>query len=111
MSLKVGIIRCQQTEDYCPATTCLMCAAKGEGGFKDTGPVEVIGLVTCGGCPGKRAIGRALELKRRGAEAIVLASCISKGSPSYIGFPCPFSDVIKSILDEKVSLEVIGWTH
>ena len=62
-------------------TACLSFAAKGEGGFAESGPVEVIGVNSCGGCPGKQVYARALEMKNRGAEKIVFASCIFKGSP------------------------------
>lgn len=109
--MKVGIIRCLQTEDYCPATTCLANAQKGEGGYAEVGPVEVIAVNTCGGCPGKKAISRAQEMKKRGAERIVLASCILKGTPSSIGYACPFGNKIKALIQEKVGLEVIDWTH
>jgi len=109
--MKVGIIRCQQTEIYCPATTCLSFAAKGEGGFKETGPVEVIGINSCGGCPGKQVYARAMEMKKRGAEKIVLASCILKGTPASIEFPCPFGQKIKKVILEKVQIETIDWTH
>ena len=82
--MKVGIIRCQQTEIYCPATTCLLNATKGEGGFSESGPVEVIGVNSCGGCPGKQVYVRAIDMKKRGAEKIVLASCIFKGALGYL---------------------------
>ena len=59
---KAGIIRCQQTEDFCPGTTDFKMAAKGEGAFAETGPVEVMGFVSYGGCPGKRAVARAAML-------------------------------------------------
>ena len=84
---KVGIIRCQQTEDMCPGTTDFKCACAGTFAFEPYGPCEVIGFVSCGGCPGKRAVARAQMLRERGAEAGVLASCITKGTP--LGFPCP----------------------
>lgn len=109
--MKVGLIRCLQTEDCCPATTCLVNAQKGEGGYAETGPVEVIAVNTCGGCPGKKAITRALEMKKRGAEMIVLASCILKGTPTSISYPCPFGNKIKNLIKEKVGLETIDWTH
>lgn len=109
--MKAGIIRCLQTEDYCPATTCLVNAQKGEGGYAEVGPVEVIGVNTCGGCPGKKAISRAHEMKKRGAERIVLASCIIKGTPASISYPCPFGQKIKKLIEEKVGVEVIDWTH
>src|SRR3990170_5155650 len=109
--LKVGIIRCQQTEIYCPATTCLLNAAKGEGGFSEVGSVEVIGINSCGGCPGKQIFARATEMKKRGAEKIVLASCILKGTPSYLEYPCPFAHKLKKIVEDKVQIGTIDWTH
>jgi predicted metal-binding protein len=68
--LKVGIIRCQQTEDLCPGSTDFSVARAGKGAFEATGPAEVIGLVSCGGCPGKRAVSRAKVMIDRGADAI-----------------------------------------
>jgi len=109
--MKVGIIRCQQTEIYCPATTCLSFASKGEGAFKETGSVEVIGVNSCGGCPGKQIYARAMEMKKRGAEKIVLASCIIKGSPGSLEYPCPFGQRLKKIVEDKAQIGTIDWTH
>ena len=83
--MKVGIIRCRQTEDLCPGTTDFLMAAQGKGAFEKLGACEVVGFVSCGGCPGKRAVARAKMLIDRGAQAVALASCIAKGTP--IGFP------------------------
>jgi predicted metal-binding protein len=44
--------------------------------FEETGPVEIIGFLSCGGCSGKKAVTRAKMMVDRGAEAIVFASCI-----------------------------------
>lgn len=109
--MKVGIIRCQQTEDLCPGTTCFKVAKEGASAFQEIGPVDVVGFVSCGGCPGKRAVTRAKMLLDRGAEAVLLASCMGKGSP--IGFPCPHFSSIKSAIEKKVGPEVkvIDWTH
>jgi predicted metal-binding protein len=82
---KAGIIRCQQTEDMCPGTTDFKVAAEGTGAFAETGPVHIVGFVSCGGCPGKKAVPRAAMMVERGAEIIVFASCMTKGNP--IGFP------------------------
>jgi len=109
--MKVGIIRCQQTEIYCPATSCISVATKGEGNFAESGPVEIIGINSCGGCPGKQIYARALEMKLRGAEKIAFASCIAKGAPDYLGFPCPFASKLKKIVEEKVEVSTIDWTH
>ncbi len=108
---KAGIIRCQQTEDICPGTTDFKLALAGKGAFEETGPVEVIGFVSCGGCPGKRAVFRAQELVDRGAEVIALASCICKGNP--IGFPCPHAEKMKEAILKKIPAEIklLGFTH
>lgn len=109
--MRVGIIRCQQTEDMCPGTTDFKVAAAGKCAFENTGPAEIVGFVSCGGCPGKRAIPRAKMLVERGAEAIVFATCMKKGNP--IGFPCPHFVTIKSTVQNFVGTEIkiIDWTH
>ena len=107
---KVGIIRCQQTEDLCPGSTDFVMAASGKGAFEQTGAAEIIGFVSCGGCPGKRAVARAAMLKARGAEAVFLASCIKKGTP--IGMPCPNYEAMKAAIEKKLEgLPLIDWTH
>jgi predicted metal-binding protein len=108
---KVAIIRCQQTEDMCPGITDFKVAAEGKLAFEQTGPVEVIGFVSCGGCPGKRAIPRAKLMVDRGAELIVIASCISKGNP--IGFPCPHYAIMRDCIARKVgrNIEILEYTH
>ena len=47
--MKIGIIRCRQTEDYCPGTTDFVTAAKGKGAFESLGGCEVVGFISCGG--------------------------------------------------------------
>ncbi len=108
---KVGIIRCQQTEDMCPGNTDFKVAKDGKLAFAATGPVEVMGFVSCGGCPGKRAIARAKLMVERGAEAIVFASCISKGNP--IDFPCPHYAKMKDAIIKKLGpeIQIIEYTH
>lgn len=107
--MKVGIIRCQQTEDLCPATTCLACAAHGKGSFEQLGECQVVGVVSCGGCPGKRAVVRAQKLVEKGAEAIALASCISKGVP--LNFPCPNYEQMARAIKAKVDVPLLDHTH
>ncbi len=108
---KVGIIRCRQTEDMCPGSTDLKVAAQGKLGFEAVGPVEIIGFVSCGGCPGKRAVPRAKMMVERGAEIIVFASCISRGNP--IGFKCPCYPQIKAAVIEAIGSDIgiIEYTH
>ena len=96
---KVGIIRCQQTEDLCPGTTDFVTAAKGKGSFEAFGE-----------CPGKRAVARAKMLVDRGAEAVALASCIGKGSP--IGFPCPNREQMVQAIRAKIGdIPLLEYTH
>jgi predicted metal-binding protein len=109
--MKVGIIRCQQKEDMCQGAIDFKAAKEGLLAFEATGPVEVIGFVSCGGCPGKRAGMRAKMMAARGAEAIVLASCIGRGVPA--GATCPHFQTMKEDIEKKLGAEVkvIDWTH
>ncbi len=108
---KAGIIRCQQTEDMCPGTSCFKVAKGGKLAFEEIGPVEIVGVLSCGGCPGKRAVTRAKLMVDRGAEIIVLSSCISRGNP--VGFPCPHYEMIKEAIVKKIGTEIqlIEYTH
>lgn len=110
--MKVGLIRCMQTEDMCPATTCLKVIKGKKLAFEGiTDDIEVIGVATCGGCPGKKAVTRAAEMVKRGADTIVVASCIFRGTP--IGFPCPHAQVMKDAIIKKLgdTVRIIDYTH
>ena len=110
--MKVGLIRCMQTEDMCPATTCLKVMSTKKLAFKDIEEdIEVVGVNTCGGCPGKKAATRAAEMVTRGADTIALASCITKGNP--IGFACPHADKMKAAIIRMVGedIKIIDYTH
>lgn len=110
--MKVGLIRCLQTEDMCPATTCFKVMNTKKSAFEEIEEdIEVIGVNTCGGCPGKKAVTRAAEMVKRGADTIVLASCITRGNP--IGFACPHAEQMKAAIKKKVgeSIKIIDYTH
>ena len=82
--MKVGIIRCMQTEDFCPGTTDFRMIREKKGAFEGVEEdIEIIGFINCGGCPGKKAVLRARELVNRGADSIAFASCIQKGTPPF----------------------------
>ncbi len=110
--MKVGLIRCMQTEDMCPATTDFKVMQDRKCAFEgiDEG-IELIGINTCGGCPGKKAVTRASEMVKRGADTIVLASCITRGNP--IGFACPHADQIKQAIAGRLGdqVRIIDYTH
>lgn len=110
--MKVGIIRCMQTEDYCPGTTDFKMIKNKKGAFEGVEEeIEIIGMVSCGGCPGKKAVLRAKELVARGADTIAFASCIQKGTP--IGYACPFAKKMKEIVVNAVCEEItiLDYTH
>lgn len=108
---KVGIIRCQQTEDVCPGTTDFKFAALGKGAFEKVGPCEVTGFVSCGGCPGKKAVFRAKMLADRGVDAIAFTTCMAKGTP--IEYPCPhFAEIVEATrkaVGDRV--EILEYSH
>ena len=109
--MKAGVIRCQQTEDRCSGSVDFKVLPQGKLGAQDVGPVEIVGFVSCGGCPGKRAVGRARNMVESGVKVIFLASCIKKGSP--IGFPCPHFEAMKRAIQEEIGEEatLIDWSH
>lgn len=104
--------RCLQTEDMCPATTCFKVMKEKKLAFEGINEnIELIGVNTCGGCPGKKAVTRAAGMVKRGADTIVLASCITKGTP--IGFVCPHVKQIKEAMVKKLGegINIIEYTH
>ena len=70
-----------QTEDFCPGTGDFKAIRNKTGVFADVAEeIELVGFTNCGGCPGKKAVLRARELVKRGADTIAFASCIQKGN-------------------------------
>ncbi len=110
--MKVGLIRCMQTEDMCPGTTDFKVMKEKKGAFAGVEEeIELTGVSTCGGCPGKKAVTRAAEMVRRGADTIVLASCITKGTP--VGFPCPYAQAMRDAIARNLggAIKIIDYTH
>ena len=110
--MKVGIIRCAATEDYCPGTTDFKMLRERRGVFEGVEEdIELVGFTSCGGCPGKRVPLRVRELVKRGADTIVFASCIKKGTP--IGYPCPFAGRLMDLAAAEAGegVRILDWTH
>ena len=60
--MKVGLIRCMQTEDMCPATTCFKVINTKKLAFEGIEEDnEVARMNTCGGCPGKTPLQELLK--------------------------------------------------
>ena len=110
--MKLAVIRCMQTEDYCPGTTDFKMIRERMGAFTGVEEdIEIIGFISCGGCPGKKAVLRAKEMVKRGADTIAFASCIGKGTP--IGFPCPMSKIMINAVQKAVGpgIRILEYTH
>ena len=110
--MKVGIIRCMQTEDFCPGTTDFRMIREKKGAFEGVEEdIEIIGFINCGGCPGKKAVLRARELVNRGADSIAFASCIQKGTP--IDYAYPFAKRMKDVIQNDLGdgIRLIDYTH
>ena len=110
--MKVGIIRCMQTEDYCPGTTDFKAIRERTGVFEGIEEeIELIGFTNCGGCPGKKVPLRIRELIRRGADTIAFASCIQKGTP--IGYPRPFAKRMRDLAEKETNgeIQILDHTH
>lgn len=112
--MKVGIIRCMQTEDYCPGTADFKAIRERKGVFGDVPEeesIEVVGFCNCGGCPGKKAAFRAKKLIDAGADTIAFASSIHKGTP--IGFACPFAKKMLEVVSQNIEdgIKILTYTH
>ncbi len=110
--MKLGIIRCQQTEDFCPGTSDFKAIREKSGAFAGIEEeIQLIGFINCGGCPGKKAVLRARELVKRGADTIAFATCIQKGAP--IGYPCPFAKKMQEIVAKEAgeNVTILDHTH
>ena len=99
--MKVALIRCRKQEKECIAQPCLNLIKKRKNKFSELEEIELVGLITCGGCPGKKITIRAKDLIDDVADKVILTSCITKGSCRSGG--CPYRDNIKKSL-----LSVIG---
>ncbi|MEY8339169.1 CGGC domain-containing protein [Lachnospiraceae bacterium 62-35] len=111
--MKVGIIRCMQTEDFCPGTADFKAIRERKGSFEQLkdDEIEIVGFINCGGCPGKKAVLRTRELVKRGADTIAFASCIQKGTP--MGYPCPFAKKMKELVQKEAGeqVKILDYTH
>ena len=77
--------------------------------FAGAEEIEIVGFANCGGCPGKKAVLRAREFVRRGADTIAFASCIAKGMP--IGYPCPFAARMQAVVRANIPDTVVLLDH
>jgi predicted metal-binding protein len=105
--MKVGIIQCEAIRKSCVADRCMKSAREKSGSFEKYDTVELVGMLTCGGCPAKRNDDNFLSkveiLKKQGADVIHFGNCID-------GF-CPYRINRKKTVEEKLGLHVEMGTH
>jgi predicted metal-binding protein len=69
-------------------------------------PLELVGMSTCGGCPGGNVEYVPEEMARNGAEAIHLATGLVVGYP-----PCPYVDDFRAFIERRYGVPVVVGTH
>lgn len=103
----LGIIICDRYRS-CAAGKCLRALRERKGAFSayDGREVELVGITSCGGCPGGNIEYAPEEMVRNGAEVIHLATGMVVGYP-----PCPHLDYFLRFIPEKHGVEVVIGTH
>jgi predicted metal-binding protein len=106
-AIRVGIIFCDRYRT-CAAGKCLRALREGEGAFSAYAgrEVELVGVTTCGGCPGGNVEYAPEEMKKNGAEVVHLATGMVVGYP-----PCPHLDSFLRFIPEKHGMKVVVGTH
>jgi predicted metal-binding protein len=106
-AIRVGIIFCDRYR-ACAAGKCLRALARREGAFSEYAgrAVELVGITSCGGCPGGNVEYAPGEMKKNGAEVVHLATGLVVGYP-----PCPHLDAFRRFIPEKHGLRVVVGTH
>jgi len=105
---KIGIITCDR-ERTCIGGKCFMAIQERAGVFRKyprNEPLEIVGFIPCGGCPGERLERAPAEMKKYGAEEIILASCFLAGYP-----PCPYLQDFITYIENCVGLPVMVGSH
>ena len=106
--MKIGIIICDRYSD-CAGGECFRAVRERAGCFSDYSKddaLEVVGFVSCGGCPGGNIEYAPEEMINNGAEAIHLATGFVVGYA-----PCPHIDYFKDFVEAKFNVPVVVGTH
>ena len=109
--MKVALLRCLETEGECGGRHCFKTLENKEGALQEIEEdIELIGVTTCGGCPGDDVEKKVELMIESDVEAIILGSCIKLGTP--IGYSCPnFAKIKDQIRSVSQEIEIIDWTH
>ncbi|TET72422.1 CGGC domain-containing protein [Candidatus Bathyarchaeota archaeon] len=106
--VKVGIMICDRNRK-CTGNKCFMSIRERDGafaGYPEDEPIDVVGFIPCGGCPGERLEFSPADMKKYGAEVIHLASCFLAGYPA-----CPYIGDFVNYIENYVGLPVVVGSH
>jgi predicted metal-binding protein len=106
--VKIGVMICDRNRT-CTGNKCFKAILERDGAFSKypaDEPIEIVGWVACGGCPGERLEYAPADMKKYGAEVIYLASCYLAGYPV-----CPYIRDHKTYIENVVGLPVVVGTH
>ena len=106
--VKIGVMICDRNRK-CTGNKCFKSILERDGAFSEypeDEPIEVVGWMMCGGCPGERLEFAPADMKKFGAEVIYLASCYLAGYPV-----CPYIRDHKTYIENVVGLPVVVGTH
>ncbi|MCG6909702.1 MAG: CGGC domain-containing protein [Deltaproteobacteria bacterium] len=116
----IVVVQCDIVMERCSGFLCEHAFNNRTGGFASYAPEKPYRTlyVTCGGCCG-RAVHRKLsdlvrmlkKVEKVSKKEIVvhLASCITKDN--YHALPCPHLDYLKSLIRNKLSLDLVEDTY
>ncbi|MBM7557313.1 CGGC domain-containing protein [Halanaerobacter jeridensis] len=109
--MKVALIRCLETEGECGGRHCFQTIENNEGAFKEIEEeIELVGVTTCGGCPGDNVEKKVKLMVESNVDAVILGSCIKLGTP--IDYTCPnFEKIKQQIKAVDEDIKIIDWTH
>lgn len=106
--VKIGVLICDRNRT-CTGNKCFKAIIERDGSFASyprDEPIEVVGWMACGGCPGERLESAPADMKKYGADVIYLASCYLAGYPI-----CPYIEDHKTYIENVVGLQVKVGTH
>ena len=105
---KIAIIRCETVSETCPGIACMLAWNKKKINFAGYGSDdELIAMLTCGGCSGRRVSRMVEKLKKYGLDTVHLSSCMLLEGD----YPkCPHLAEIKQSILAK-GIEVVEGTH
>ena len=95
---KIGLVRCETAMRSCPGTACFAAIKNRTGHFSEFAgeDIDIIGMISCGGCPGRDAPRQVKEMIRRGAEVIFICTCLIKPIPHPP--KCAYADDIEDAI-------------